>query len=156
MTLPLRSNTELVAMAWIASVPGLSSAMVATTLPDPSAWSDDGFVVVTGGVGTTALDVPAKNPVVQIDAYATYPTSGKPPWGLVDLLCEAIRAETYQRDRAVRDLAISAGGVVYPAARVAGARLLTEPRRVYGDPADWAHKSFDLQLLWVETEATYS
>ena len=156
MSLPLRPNTELVAIAWIASIPGLSADMVATTLPDPSVWSPDGFVVVTGGVGTTALDVPAKNPVIQIDAYAVYPTSSKPPWGLVDLLCEHIRAETYQRDRAVRDLQISAGPVTYPPARVTGARLITEPRRAYGDPADWAHKSFDLQLLWTEIEATYS
>lgn len=156
MTLPLRPNTELVAIAWIASVPGLSSDMVATTLPDPGAWSRDGFVTVTGGVGTTALDVPARSPVIQIDCYAVRQSSGKPPWGRVDLLCEHIIAETRERDRAVRDLAITAGPVTYPPARVSGVRALTEPRRAYGDPADWAHKLFDLQLTWVETEAVYS
>jgi len=156
MSLPLRPNTELVVMAWIASIPGLSSDMVATSLPDPSAWSEDGFVVVTAGVGTTALDVPARNPVTQIDAYATHPTSNKPPWGRVDLLCDHIIAETRQRDSSVRDLPLSAGSITYPPVRVSGVRALTEPRRAYGDPADWAHKVFDLQLLWVETEATYS
>lgn len=156
MTLPLRPNTELVAIAWLASVPGLSIEGIATTLPDASAWPLDGFVVVTGGVGTTALDVPARNPVVQIDAFATRPGSNKPPWGRVDLLCEAIIAETRERDRAVRDLPLSAGSVTYPPVRVSGVRALAEPRRAYGDPADWAHKVFDLQLLWVEVEAAYS
>ncbi len=156
MTLPNLPNTDLVALAWLASIPGFSSDMVATTLPDPSAWSADGFVVVTGGVGGTMLDVPAKAPVVQVDCYATAPGSNKPPWGTANRLAEHIRAETFQRDRAVRDLQISAGPVTYPPARVASARLVTEPRRMYGDPADWAHVQFDLQLLWTEIEATYS
>ncbi len=155
MSLPNRPNTDLVVLAWLASIPGLSSDMCATTLPDPSAWSEDGFVVVTGGVGGTVLDVPAKAPVVQIDCYATAPGSNKPPWGTAHRLAEHIRAETFQRDRAVRDLEISAGPVTYPPARAAGVRA-TEPRRMYGDPADWAHVTFDLQLLWTEIEATYS
>jgi hypothetical protein len=156
VTLPLRPNTELVTMAWLASIPGLCAEMVATTLPDVSKWPKDGFVVVTGGVGTTALDAPARAPVVQIDCFATNPSSSKPPWGRVDLLCEHIIAETRERDRAVRDLEITAGGDTYPPARVSGVRALTEPRRAYGDPADWAHKIFDLQLVWREIEATYS
>lgn len=155
MTLPLRPNTDLVACAWIASIPGLSADMVATTLPEPAAWSGDGFVLVTGGIGGTMLDVPAKNPAIQIDCYATRSGSNKPPWDRANLLAEHIRAETFQRDRAVRDLELVAKGVTYPSARVTGVRLLTEPRRMYGDPADWAHVSFDLQLLWTETEAIY-
>ena len=160
MSLPLRPNTELVAMAWLASIPGLTPDMIATTLPDASTWSRDGFLVVTGGVGITAMDVPVKCPVVQIDAYASpaaaNQTSNKPPWYRVDLLCEHIRAELYQRDRAVRDLEITAGAITYPPARVTGVRMVSEPRRAYGDPADWAHKTFDLQMAWMEIEATYS
>jgi hypothetical protein len=156
MSLPNRPNTDLVTLAWLASIPGLSADMCATTLPDPSVWSADGFVVVTGGVGGTMLDVPAKAPVVQIDCYATVASSNKPPWGVAHRLAEHIRAETFQRDRAVRDLEIAAGPVTYLPARVASVRLVTEPRRMYGDPADWAHVGFDLQLLWTEIEATYS
>ena len=156
MSLPNRPNTDLVTLAWLASIPGLSSDMCATTLPDPSAWSEDGFAVVTGGVGGAMLDVPAQAPVVQIDCYAVDTGSNKPPWGIANRLAEHIRAETFQRDRAVRDLEISAGPVTYPPARVAGVRLVTEPRRMYGDPADWAHVQFDLQLLWTEIEAIYS
>lgn len=155
MSLPLRPNTDLVACAWIASVPGLSIEGVATTLPDAGLWPINGFVVVTGGVGGTMLDVPARNPVIQVDCYATRAGSNKPPWGRVSLLAETIRAETFQRERAVRDLELVAGAVTYPPVRVSGVRLVSEPRRMYGDPADWAHVQFDLQLLWTETEAVY-
>jgi hypothetical protein len=156
MTLPLRPNTEIVAAAWLGTIPGLSPDMVAMVLPDPSKWSSDGFVLVGPVVGGTMLDIPAVSPVVQVDCFATNPGSNKPPWGRVDLLVEHIRAHTKQRDQAVRAVEITASGVTYPSARVAGARLLTEPRRGYGDPADWAHKTFDLALLWTETEAIYS
>jgi hypothetical protein len=38
----------------------------------------------------------------------------------------------------------------YHNARVMAAWLLSEPRRIRDDPADFAHYQADLQLVWVE------
>lgn len=141
-------NNELVAVALLKLVPELGSR-VATDLPaDNSTWSASGFVQVAAVGGSPDMYLPVAAPVVSVDCWAVAPNSGKPPWGKASGLAEYIRA------------ALKSGTIAFPArvtlpadyskADVTGAWMLSEPRRVRDDAADFAHFQFDLQLNWVE------
>jgi hypothetical protein len=147
MPVALRANTELVAAAWLAGVTGLSSGMVASTLPqDNSSWAASGFVTVRTVGGTPGMYVPLRAPVVSVDTWAVNLNSDKPPWGKANYLAELIDAGC-RASNVSRDLTLLSG---YPGARVLSAYLLSEPRRAYGDQGDYAHYVMDLALHWVD------
>lgn len=147
MTTTLRANTELVTVAWLAGVDGLSSSMVSSTLPtDETTWSATGFITVRTTGGSPGLDVPLRSPVVTLDFWAINPNSGKPPWFQANYLAELVDAGT----RAVnvqRTLTLPAN---YPNARILTAYLVQEPRRAYGDQGSYAHYVADLAVHWVD------
>lgn len=147
----LHSPTDLVAVAWIASIPGLVADGVATQLPaDETKWAANGFVVVPVSVGGTPhSSIPVRRPVVQVETWATVPGSDRLPWNLANQLMEQIRFGTYDRGTFGRALSIRAGSVAYPAAHVLGARLMTEPRRIWSDLGDFAGYTADLMLHFV-------
>lgn len=142
-----RANTELVATAWLAGVAGLSSAMVAATLPkDTSTWASTGFVTVRASGGSPGIHVPMRQPVVTVDTWAVKPGSAKPPWFQANYLAELI-------DVGCR--AATAGRTVtlptnYPAARVHSVYLVSEPRRAYGDQGDYARYTVDISMNWTD------
>jgi hypothetical protein len=149
VALALRPTGELVAVAFLGSVQGLSPQMVATTLPaDDTTWAATGFVTVAVVGGSPNIYLPVKSPVFQVDCWAVKPGSGKPPWWKANAIAEAIRYATLQRTGLNRVLAINANGVSYPSAVVQSACLLTEPRRMYADSADYALYSCDVQMTW--------
>lgn len=147
----LHTPADLVAVAWIASIPGLVADGVATSLPsDETTWAANGFVVVPTHVGGTPHStIPLRRPVLQVECWGTVPGSDKLPWGIPNQLAEQIRAGTYDRTAFSRPLAITAGTVAYPAARVLSAKMLTEPRRIWSDQGDYAGYVFDLALQFV-------
>jgi hypothetical protein len=155
-TLPLYPSDEQVAVSWIASIPGLSYSMVATTLPadvdasgGPAAWVQTGFVTVSVVGGNPDPLLPVNRPVMQVDCWATVPGSNKPPWGACAAIATEIRRACWSRTRIARPLPIVANGVTYPSAVVQGARLATAFRRLYSDQADYARYQGDLWLSWV-------
>ena len=147
----LHTPTDLVAVAWVKTIPGLVADGVATQLPaDETTWASNGFVVVPATVGGTPhQNIPVRRPVCQVECWATVPGSDKLPWGMANALAEQIRAGTYDRTTFGRPLNIVAGGVTYPTARVISARCHTEPRRIWSDAGDYAGFTFDLGLQWV-------
>jgi hypothetical protein len=147
----LHASTDLVAVAWIRSIEGLTADGVATQLPaDETKWAANGFVVVPAHVGGTPhSNMALRRPVVQVDCWGTVPGSDKLPWGIPSQLAEQIRAGTYDRTTFGRLLTPTAGSVAYPVARVLSARMLTEPRRVWSDAGDYAGYSFNLALQYV-------
>lgn len=154
--LPLEANDELVAVAWLATVPGLSAAMVGTQLPpDVNAdgsqadWIETGFVTVTVVGGSPDDLLPVNQPVLQVDCWATVPGSNKPPWWKAHALASAIRRATWDRYRIPRALSPAASGVAYPTAVVQSAYIATSFRRLYGDDSDYARLQGDLALSWV-------
>lgn len=154
MTAPvaqLHANTDLVAVAWIRSIPGLVADGVATQLPpDETTWAENGFVVVPTQVGGSPhATMPLRRPVVQVETWGTVPGSDKLPWGIPSQLAEQIRFGTYDRASFSRLLTITAGGVTYPLARVLSAKMLTEPRRIWSDRGDYAGVMFNLMLQWI-------
>lgn len=169
MTL-LLPNAELVALGWLALVPGFTPAMLGTTLPRiPAsgtlpAWIATGFVQVPFVVGGSPdpYSIQAR-PVVQVSCWAAnakqdaangpIATSNKPPWGKANQLAEQIRAacQALRFSGAPRNVAMPIPG--YAHANVQAAWLLTEPRRIPSDMAGYAHFSFDMQMTWI-AEAT--
>ncbi len=154
--LPRFATDELVTVAWIGSIPGLSPQMVATQLPpdtekdgSPAAWVKTGFVTVSVVGGNPDDMLPVDRPVMQIDTWATIPGSNKPPWERANRLAKAIQKATIDRVSIPRPLTIVSKGVVYPSAAVQGARALSTPRRVYDDAGDYARYTFDLWLSWI-------
>ena len=149
---------ELVAVAWIGSIPGLTPQMVATQLPEdankdgtPADWvvKGRGFITVAVVGGTPSPDLPQSRPVMQVDCWAVKPGSNKPPWGIANRLAMLVKTATWDRIQIPRKLTITVNGVLYPPAAVQAASLLTEPRRITDDPGDYARYQFDLALSWI-------
>jgi hypothetical protein len=145
MTTLLRPTTELVAVAWLAGVPGLSTQMVATQLPrDNTSWAASGFVTVRTVGGQPSIYTPLRQPVLAVDAWAVNPTSNKPPWfqanGLMELIREGCEATAGHRW-------VTLPGNYGPA-QVTSAYFVTEPQRVYTDAGAYAHYNASLQLYW--------
>jgi hypothetical protein len=144
-TATLHAASDLVAQAWIRTVPGLTADGVAGQLPsDETSWAQGGFVVVPVTVGGSPHDtIPLRRPVVQVECWATVR-------GIANQLAEQIRFGTYDRVNFGRPLSISAGPVAYPSARVLSAKMMTEPHRAWSDAADYGAFVFDLQFQWVQ------
>jgi hypothetical protein len=147
----LHAPTDLVAAAWIRSIPGLTADGVATQLPtDETTWAANGFIVVPATVGgSPAANMPLRQPVVQVEAWGTVPGSDKLPWGIPNQLIEQVRAATYDRTTFGRPLTITAGPVTYPVASVKSVTAMTEPRRVWSDAGDYAGYVMDVLLIFV-------
>lgn len=154
--LPLAANDELVAVAWLGSITGLSTQMVATQLPadvnsdgTAASWVQTGFITVSVVGGTPSAYLPEESPVMQVDCWATVPGSNKPPWWKAAALTRVIRRATLDRYNIPRLLTITANGIAYPSAVVKTAYLATSFRRVYDDAGDYARYQGDLALTWV-------
>lgn len=142
----LRPTTELVAVAWLGGVQGLSSGMVATQLPnDVTAWKSTGFVTARTVGGAPSIYTPLRSPVVAVDGWAVNPTSNKPPWFQANALMELIDQGCRAAD-AQRWLTLPGD---YMQARVTTAYWVTEPQRVYTDQGGYARYTANLALNWV-------
>lgn len=156
--LPNYLTSELVAIAWIGSIPGLSVDMVSTQLP-PDANKDDtpadwvvaglGFATVATVGGTPDPILPVHRPVMSVDTWAVKQGSGKPPWGVANSLAEAVIRASLDRIAVPRHLTITVNGRPYPPASVQIAKAMTEPRRINDDPGVYAHYQFDLFMQWI-------
>jgi hypothetical protein len=147
----LRPNTELVAVSWLKGLTYLGTR-VATELPrDNATWSASGFVTVTAAGGPAPLHIPWREGVVDVSTWGVTPTSGRPPWNLAAQLAEAIVTGTLDHKNVPRRVTMPSAA--YAPAFVKGARVMSEPRRVPGDAADYARFTMDLALDWVEVPA---
>lgn len=153
MTAPVYTPSDLVGVAWLSSSPWITADGVANQLPvsNEASWATNGFIVVGPIVGGTPHSVmPVHRPVVQVECWATNPGSDRLPWGKANNLANQVWRTVLDRTTFGRPLTINPGGVTYPVATVKGAKLLTEPRRVYNDAGDFAGYQCDLELHWVQ------
>jgi hypothetical protein len=158
---PPRPTDVLVAIGWIAGIPGFTTEMVGsrlppdtvqadgTTAPMPAPWLQTGFVTVQTAAPGLDPVLPRRSPVMQVDCWATLPGSNDPPWGMAEALGEAITVAAWQRAASVRVVIPLVNGVEYPSAVVQGAYLATGFRRLYDDVADYARITANLALSWV-------
>lgn len=143
---------ELVAVAWLKTIPALGDG-VATTLPtDTATWPTLGtpagpiFVQITIVGGAVELEYNRTEAIIGVACWAASPTSGKPPWGRASQVAALVRdAATSQRGGGVVTMPVGYGPAVvetvYPA---------SPPRRILSDPADYARYDLDLNLRWIE------
>jgi hypothetical protein len=163
----LHPTSELVACAWIASIPdsGFTDSMVATRAPNQESWPVvDGVsqfisVRVVGGTPRPVdIQAPLAMPVVEVMCWATVLNSNKPPWFVANQNAEVIRLACYSRSLGVfgRALTPTAKNVTYNPATVHAAMMHTEPRRIYQDPRSYACYQFDLGMVWKEVNLVIS
>lgn len=140
----LLANTDLVAVAWLGGVSGLSSGMVSTQLPkDTSTWSTNGFVTATTLSGNPNPYTRLRGPMVRVDCWAVSPGSNKAPWAQANALAEYVVAACNLATYTI--VTLPAG---YPSARVLQAWVATEPQRVWGDVADTARYTMNVAFRW--------
>lgn len=145
----LHPNSELVAMAWLALVPGITPAMVATTLPqDTTAWQSTGFIQVTGAGGDPGVDVPMSHPNVQLDFWAVS-GSAKPPMGKAMHLAQVVLTDGI-RARAGFQRALSMPVSGYRQAHLREILATGLPKRMPGDDGSYARVTMDVNFFWTE------
>ena len=143
-------SSERVALAWLATLPNVTSSMVASILPsDPTTWQSTGFLTAQIAGGTPAVDIPTRRPLVQVNAWCVRPGAQRPPWGQADSLIEQVMAGCVgSKVGRTLDVTVTAGSNTAQV-RVLAAWAVGEPRRLYSDDSSYAHKSVDLRLDWV-------
>lgn len=151
---PYLPTGALVLVAWLGQrVPGLTDAMVATSLPrEISTWADAGFVTATIIPSPAGVDSgDTRHVYAQIDAWAVSMTadgsaSSKPPVYKATRLAELVRRATDD------DVQTFGRPVTLPAAylpaRVLAAYAMTEPSPIPDDPSGYARVTLDLALEW--------
>lgn len=153
MTTLQHATDELVAAAWLATIPGITADMVGMQLPRPAAdgtvsWAATGFVQITPGVGgTSGMYVPLESPIAQIDCWATQSNSDLPPLAKASALAQAVSWAAVQNAGIETVLSLRDG---YAGARVMSTYVLGRPRPLYGDPSDYARYTMNLAMNWVE------
>lgn len=144
-----RAPSELVVVAWIATIPGITTDIVATTLPtDNTSWSDTGFITVGPEFGGNPMvHVPMRRPVMQIDTWGVNPNVMTPNWAQASDLAELIVGACEDNLSLNAPLDVRTD---YNQARVTGAFPVTEPRRVRNDDANYARFQLDVEVHWIE------
>lgn len=143
----LLPNNELVGVAWLRSAVPYLGSRVATELPtDNTSWAASGFTTVSSVGGQPDIYVPWHRPVLSLDFWGSSTGSGRPPWNLASQQAEQVLQAALAHGSVPRTVAMPTG---YAPARVAQVIPRTEPRRINGDVAGYAHYQFDLEMWWV-------
>lgn len=146
-------NSELVAVAWLGGVTGLTADMVGTDLPaaDNTTIATSGYVQATAIGGSADMYTPQRNPNIQIDCWALASGSGRPPWNRAWHLANTIWAAVLDHPSVPREVDLPATYI--------GARVMSvwptgnEPRPRPGDQGSYARIGFELTVAWVELDA---
>lgn len=154
-----RANSELAAIAWLKTVPGLPTNQIGTTLPqDNSAWAASGYVqpIVTG-VGRSSRYYGYRAPVFTVHCWAADATKQTPPWWKANQLAEAIY-DALLDDNGSENVVLNVPG--YRGIRILQAWVVDEPKRIpwgfpsgqgsFVDPGNAAHYTVSFQLAWAE------
>ena len=149
MTVTIAPPGELVGVAWLATLPGITTGMVGTTLPtDATAWETTGFLTVTLAGGVPDMYVPIRRPLLQVDVWAVKVGAQRPPWGRCDQLAQKVIAGCYGQTAAPTRLTVHAGTNT-ATARLCGAWPASEPTRVWGDDSSYARIRVDVRIDWI-------
>lgn len=153
------ANSELAAIAWLKTVPGLPVNQIGTTLPqDNSTWAASGYVQpIIVGKGSSSKYYGYRAPVVMVHCWAVNPDKQTPPWWKANELAEKIYARLLVEGNGVENLDIKTG---YRKVRVLQAWEIEEPKRIpwgfpsgqgsFVDPGNAAHYTVSFQMAWAE------
>lgn len=139
------ANTEKVTAAWLATLPGITSAMVGGTVPSNNGtWAASGFIELSGLGGNADLDFPVDHPIVNLKFWTVDPDSGLPPWNRAADLGEIVKDGCLSNGVGViLDLPTSDQN-----ARILSVYMKQTPRRMYGDVGDYACFVAELAVHW--------
>jgi hypothetical protein len=142
-------TTEQVVTTWLATLPGITTAMVGRQLPQPDpagnlSWAASGYLTPYGLGGTPNIYAPVAAPVIGIKCWAVDPNTGQPPWGLAANLAETIRAGCFSNCQP-QYLTVPYAD---RQATLMSVYMLTEPRTAFGDLGDYACYDCELQFFW--------
>lgn len=154
MSAPTVLNNDLVAQAWVRSIPRVAAlatpAPVGMTVPaDATSWASTGFLQVMTTGGSPHPDFPYRQPVVTVFGWGVSLGGKKPPWDVAGRLVEYVLTACYDEHAVKRVLAVTAGGQTYPDAQIIEVNARSEPRPVPGDPAGYARYMLDVEIGWV-------
>lgn len=139
-------NSEIVVVSWLkAAVPYLGGRVATAAPADETTWAETGFTTIAVVGGTPENYVGWRMPVVSIDCWAMNLDSGRPLWNLAAQQTEQIREAVLAHATVGRAVQLPPA---YSGARVESAMLRTEPQRVRGDIANWAHFTMDVEFRW--------
>lgn len=152
------ANSELAAIAWLKTVPGLPVNQIGTTLPqDNTTWAASGFVqILVTGRGRSNPYYGYRSSVITAHCWAVNLGAQTPPWGMACDLAESIYKELL-RDNGRENFTLPVTGA--PKVRVLQAWELGEPMRLpwgfpagkgFIDPGNTAHYIIDFQIAWAE------
>jgi hypothetical protein len=152
-------NGELVCQAWLARYADIPAGFIAGTLPkDPKEPRSDADYARMWTRFLTVRALPAgavhqelterRGSILQLDAWAReLRGSGKQPRGVSANMLERVRVATFRDAQPYgKPLDMPVSG--YLTARVLAAYLVSEPRRVEGDPSGFARMTCDLAVDW--------
>lgn len=154
------ANSELVARAYLKTIPGLPTSQIGTTLPQNlSTWAATGFVQLIVSMGNKSNKYYGyRRPIVTAHCWAVNPNAQTPPWGKAVDLAETIYEHLLVEGNGVENLSLGVSGA--PEVRVLQAWVMSEPKRIpwgfpsgqgsFVDPANTAHYVMDFQLAWAE------
>lgn len=142
------ASTELAAVYWLKSLPGIPEDRIDVVLPD----AEDEFLLVAPGFitvrtigGTPHMYLPQREPVVEINTWVAYPNDQKAPWVSSNTLADIIINACYDPS--------NFGHVLthpdYENIRMMSAYPTSEPTRFEDDDARYARFVFEMQLYWV-------
>lgn len=139
----IQPQSEMVAALWLETL-GLAADAIGTDLPaDPISWATGGYVQVSTMGGSPHPYIPERAPTVQVDCWANRPNSELPPWNRAGDLAGQILNATYEPQLVALVMPIG-----FRPARVQTVTVLTEPRRMPGDPSGFARVMLELIMHW--------
>jgi len=146
---PYRPHTLLVARGWL-ELATPEAVRVGDGLPKADdALRQVGFVRVATAGGSPSVENPMRHPVVAAECWVAPPKEGSQltPWNAAARLAEWVIAATSTPQLQGRLVDLTGYGAYSPA-RVHTVVALTEPRRVEGDPSNYARFDLDLHFHW--------
>jgi len=155
-----RANSELAAIAWLKTVPGLPVNQIGTTLPqDQTTWAETGFIQpIVVGKGSSSKYYGYRSPVVMVHCWAVNPAKQTPPWWKADDLAETIFEHLLKEENGFENHDLPRPG--YRKIRVLQAWVIEEPKRIpwgfpsgqgsFVDPGNAAHYTLSYQMAWAE------
>lgn len=163
--MPIRhANSELAAIAWLKTVPGLPVNQIGTTLPqDNTTWASSGYVqVIVTGVGSSSKYFGYRAPVFTIHCWAVnIDNKQTPPWGKACDLAESIYEALLVQGNGIENVVLPVTGA--PDIRILQTWVIDEPKRLpwgfpsgqgsFVDPGNAAHYTITFQMAWAELPA---
>lgn len=156
---PRHANSEMAAIAWLKTVPGLPVNQIGTTLPqDNTTWAASGYIqILVTAPGRSNKYYGYRAPILTAHCWATNPGKQTPPWGQANDLAECIYDRLLE-ENGMENVTTHVAGA--PQVRILQASCVDEPKRIpwgfpsgqgsFIDPGNTAHYTVSFQLAWAE------